>query len=83
MTPEAPARPRPMRGRLQPIPPQSSHRLGGQGAQLGPRPIAQTKTSPMLSIAHVWSWLTHVPFLGGALVLLLIWQLAAGRLFGR
>jgi len=39
--------------------------------------------SPMLSIAQVWSWLTHVPFLGGALVLLLIWQLVAGRLFGR
>jgi hypothetical protein len=34
----------------------------------------------MLSIAHVWSWLIHVPFLGGALVLLILWQLVAGRL---
>lgn len=34
----------------------------------------------MLSIARVWSWLIHVPFLGGALVLLIVWQLAAGRL---
>lgn len=37
----------------------------------------------MLSIAQVWSWLIHVPFLGGAIVLLCIWQLIAGRLFGR
>jgi hypothetical protein len=37
----------------------------------------------MLSIAHVWSWLTHVPFLGGAIVLLILWQLVAVRLFNR
>jgi hypothetical protein len=37
----------------------------------------------MLSIAQVWSWLTHVPFLGGAIVLLVLWQLLAGRIFGR
>jgi hypothetical protein len=36
----------------------------------------------MLSIAHVWSWLTHVPFLGGAIVLLVLWQLVARLLFG-
>ena len=37
----------------------------------------------MLSIAQVWSWLTHVPFLGGAIVLLALWQLVAVRLFNR
>jgi hypothetical protein len=37
----------------------------------------------MLSIAQVWSWLTHVPFLGGALVLLALWQLVVVRLLGR
>jgi hypothetical protein len=36
----------------------------------------------MLSIAHVWSWLIHVPFLGGALILLALWKLLEGR-FGR
>ena len=36
----------------------------------------------MLSIAHVWSWLIHVPFLGGALVLLVLWKLVDDR-FGR
>ena len=34
----------------------------------------------MLSISHVWSWLIHVPFLGGALILLALWQLIAQRL---
>jgi hypothetical protein len=29
----------------------------------------------MLSIARVWSFLIHVPFLGGALVLLVLWKL--------
>jgi hypothetical protein len=33
----------------------------------------------MLSIAHVWSWLLHVPLLGGALVLLIVWSLARRR----
>jgi hypothetical protein len=33
----------------------------------------------MLSIAHVWSWLIHVPFLGGALVLLALWRLIDSR----
>jgi hypothetical protein len=37
----------------------------------------------MLSIAHVWSWLIHVPFLGGALVLLILWRLATGGFLGR
>ena len=37
----------------------------------------------MLSIAHVWSWLTHVPFLGGALILLVLWQLVVVRMLGR
>jgi hypothetical protein len=37
----------------------------------------------MLSIAQVWSWLTHVPFLGGALVLLVLWQFVVSRLFSR
>ena len=29
----------------------------------------------MLSIARVWSFLIHVPFLGGALVLFALWKL--------
>ena len=33
----------------------------------------------MLSIAQVWSWLIHVPFLGGALVLLGLWRLIDSR----
>jgi len=51
-------------------------------AQAGLRPVAQT-TTPMLSIAQVWSWLTHVPFLGGALILLVLWQLVVVRILGR
>jgi hypothetical protein len=34
----------------------------------------------MLSIARVWSFLIHVPFLGGALILLLVWKLIENRL---
>jgi hypothetical protein len=34
----------------------------------------------MLSIAHVWSFLIHVPFLGGALILLVLWKLIENRL---
>ena len=34
----------------------------------------------MLSIAHVWSYLIHVPFLGGAVVLLLLWKLVENYL---
>jgi hypothetical protein len=37
----------------------------------------------MLSIAHVWSWMIHVPFLGGAIVVLALWQLIAVRLLNR
>jgi hypothetical protein len=37
----------------------------------------------MLSIAQVWSWVTHVPFLGGAIVLLVLWQFVVSRLLGR
>jgi len=37
----------------------------------------------MLSIVQVWSWLTHAPFLGGALILLVLWQLVVVRLLGR
>jgi hypothetical protein len=37
----------------------------------------------MLSIAHVWSWLIHVPFLGGALVLLILWRLVTRGFPGR
>ena len=34
----------------------------------------------MLSIARVWSFLIHVPFLGGALILLFVWKLIESRL---
>ena len=34
----------------------------------------------MLSIAHIWSFLIHVPFLGGALILFLLWKLIETRL---
>jgi hypothetical protein len=34
----------------------------------------------MLSIARVWSFLIHVPLLGGALILLLVWKLVEGWL---
>ena len=33
----------------------------------------------MLSIAHVWSFLIHVPFLGGILVLFALWRLIDSR----
>ena len=33
----------------------------------------------MLSIARVWSFLIHVPFLGGALVLFALWRLIDSR----
>lgn len=34
----------------------------------------------MLSIAQVWSYLIHVPFVGGALVLFALWRLIEGRI---
>jgi hypothetical protein len=34
----------------------------------------------MLSIARCWSFLIHVPFLGGALIVLLVWKLIESRL---
>ena len=34
----------------------------------------------MLSISNIWSWLIHVPFLGGAVVVLVLWQLISNRL---
>jgi hypothetical protein len=34
----------------------------------------------MLSIARVWSFLIHVPFLGGALILAVLWKLVGDRL---
>jgi hypothetical protein len=27
----------------------------------------------MLSIARIWSWLIHVPYLGAALIVLVLW----------
>jgi len=33
----------------------------------------------MLSIAHIWSWLIHLPFLGGILVLFALWRLIDSR----
>ena len=34
----------------------------------------------MLSIAHIWSFLIHAPFLGGVLILFLLWKLVETRL---
>jgi hypothetical protein len=45
-------------------------------------PPTQPTSAAMLSIAHVWSFLIHVPFLGGALVVLILWKLVGDRLGG-
>lgn len=61
-----------------------NHAPGGRRAQRWARRHKTAADSAdrqgMLSIAHVWSFLIHVPFLGGALILLVLWKLIENRL---
>ena len=58
-------------------------RLAGRARNAGGRHKGATDSGDqraMLSIARVWSFLIHVPFLGGALILFLLWKLVESRL---
>ena len=59
-------------------PPQSCRQSGDPPRRL------QSETPDMLSIARIWYWLIHVPYLGAALVVLLLWFFfVRGRAKGR